>query len=100
MVSSLAGRSKVMMNKRETCIRITLTYIIITTKITMATSAREYDIVLFGATGFTGQYTAEHIVQFFSSDLKWAIAGRSESKLKGVAESLRKLNPDRKAPGK
>lgn len=66
----------------------------------MATLEREYDIVLFGATGFTGQYTAEHIVQHFPTDLKWAIAGRSQSKLEGVAESLKKLNPDRKAPGR
>ena len=66
----------------------------------MATSGREYDIVLFGATGFTGQYTAEHIVQYFPTDLNWAIAGRSESKLQESAKKLRNLNPDRKAPGK
>lgn len=65
----------------------------------MTTSERIYDIVLFGATGYTGQYTAEHIVSYFPTDLKWAIAGRSQSKLEGVAEDLRKLNPDRKPPG-
>ena len=33
------------------------------------------------------------------TDLKWAIAGRSEGKLKAFAEELRQLNPDRVQPG-
>lgn len=62
-------------------------------------SAREYDLVVFGATGYTGKLCAEHITQALPTDLKWALAGRSESKLKAVAEECRKLNPDRIQPG-
>lgn len=59
---------------------------------------REHRIVLFGASGYTGKYTAEAIVKFLPTDLQWAIAGRNESKLNDLAAELKKINPDRKAP--
>ncbi|KAH8892665.1 hypothetical protein GQ53DRAFT_719109 [Thozetella sp. PMI_491] len=59
---------------------------------------RDYDIILLGATGFTGALTAEHITQHFPADLRWAIAGRSEAKLKALSEKLRKLDPNREQP--
>lgn len=59
---------------------------------------RPYEAVVFGATGYTGTYCAEHIVQHLPTDFDWAIAGRSESKLQQLAAELRKLNPDRKPP--
>ncbi len=34
------------------------------------------------------------------TDLKWALAGRSESKLEAVAAECKALNPDRIQPGK
>jgi short subunit dehydrogenase-like uncharacterized protein len=50
-------------------------------------SARKYDVVLYGATGFVGQQT----VTYFSNlrptvqkNLRWAIAGRNEGKLQEV----------------
>ena len=51
---------------------------------------RDYDIVLFGATGFTGKLVAEYLHRTYGSDgdLRWAIAGRNESKLKQVATEL------------
>jgi short subunit dehydrogenase-like uncharacterized protein len=61
---------------------------------------REYDIVLIGATGYTGALTAEHIVEHLPTNLKWAIAGRSQGKLETLAARLKKLNPDRVQPGK
>ena len=61
---------------------------------------RQYDIVLFGATGYTGKLTAEHIATHLPTDLKWAIAGRSESKLEAVAAECKALNPDRSQPCK
>ena len=63
-------------------------------------SDRQYELVVFGATGYTGKLTAEQITKFLPTDLKWAIAGRSESKLTAVAEELKIVNPDRIKPGK
>ena len=62
-------------------------------------SSRPYELIVFGATGFTGKYTCEHIVSQLPTDLKWAVAGRSASKLQGLVEELKSLNPDRLAPG-
>lgn len=63
------------------------------------TRARKYELVLLGATGFTGKLTAEYITEHLPTDLVWAIAGRSESKLQGILGELKKINPDRKQPG-
>lgn len=63
-------------------------------------SSRQYDIVLWGATGHTGGWTAKHIARSYPTDIRWAIAGRSESKLKALAESCAKINPDRVQPCK
>lgn len=51
-------------------------------------SDREYDVVLLGATGFTGRFAAMHLAEI-DRDLKWAIAGRSGAKLTKLAEELR-----------
>ncbi|KAL4916592.1 Saccharopine dehydrogenase-domain-containing protein [Aspergillus aurantiobrunneus] len=61
-------------------------------------STREFDIVVLGPTGYTGKYCAEHIVQNLPTNLKWALAGRSPQKIGGVAEGLKKINPDRADP--
>jgi short subunit dehydrogenase-like uncharacterized protein len=45
---------------------------------------RELDIVLFGATGFTGALTAEYLARNGPDGLRWAIAGRSLDKLEKV----------------
>jgi short subunit dehydrogenase-like uncharacterized protein len=62
-------------------------------------ASRQYDIVVFGATGYTGKLTAEHIATKLPTYLKWALAGRSESKLEAVAAECAALNPDRVQPG-
>lgn len=49
--------------------------------------SRSYDLVLFGATGFTGKLVAEYLANH-ASGLRWAVAGRSESKLRDVLASL------------
>lgn len=64
----------------------------------MANQSRQYDIVVFGATGYTGKYTCEHIVAHFPTDLKWAVAGRSANKLQGVVDELKHMNADRIPP--
>ena len=51
-------------------------------------SEREFDIVLLGATGFTGGLTAEYLARSLPSDAKWALAGRNQAKLEAVRERL------------
>jgi short subunit dehydrogenase-like uncharacterized protein len=65
----------------------------------MVQTERQYEAVVFGATGYTGKLTAEHISASLPTDFKWAIAGRSEAKLKTIADELRTQNPDRVQPG-
>ncbi len=47
-------------------------------------AAQKFDLVLFGATGFTGVQTLKHLVQHVPSGFKWAIAGRNEAKLNAL----------------
>ena len=54
----------------------------------MADTARPYDVVLFGATGFTGGLTADYLAAHAPADLRWALAGRSESRLAAVRDRL------------
>ena len=51
---------------------------------------KTYDLVIYGATGFTGRLVAEYLLQRYGigNDLKWAIAGRSEGKLKSIRQLL------------
>ncbi|RAH49930.1 uncharacterized protein BO95DRAFT_439146 [Aspergillus brunneoviolaceus CBS 621.78] len=61
-------------------------------------SQREYDIILLGPTGYTGRFCAQHIVKHLPTNLKWAVGGRSQSKLEQAVKDLMALNPDRKDP--
>lgn len=49
--------------------------------------ARPYDLVLFGATGFTGKLVAEYLAKH-AKGLVWAVAGRNEAKLREVMRGL------------
>lgn len=66
----------------------------------MSPRDRQYDIVVFGATGLTGKLTAQYIAQNLPTDLRWAIAGRSAQALEAVAAICKKIDPDRIQPGK
>jgi saccharopine dehydrogenase (NAD+, L-glutamate forming) len=59
-----------------------------------SSSDRELDLVLFGATGFTGRLTAEYLARHAPEGLRWGIAGRNETKLEGVREHLTGIVPD------
>ena len=50
---------------------------------------KEYDFVVYGATGFTGKLVVEYLVHKYSnnSKIKWALAGRNLEKLESVAVS-------------
>ncbi|MGF1602390.1 MAG: saccharopine dehydrogenase family protein [Thermosynechococcaceae cyanobacterium] len=47
-----------------------------------------YDVVLYGASGFTGQQTVQYFAEHAPSTLRWAIAGRNRQKLETVAQSI------------
>jgi len=53
-------------------------------------SSSKFDIVVYGATGFTGQLVAEYLAAHYRDDrqLKWAMAGRSLDKLKSVRDAI------------
>jgi short subunit dehydrogenase-like uncharacterized protein len=54
------------------------------------TSPKKLDIVVYGATGFTGQLVTEYLAAQYKHDkqLKWAMAGRSLEKLAGVRDAV------------
>jgi short subunit dehydrogenase-like uncharacterized protein len=51
-------------------------------------ATREYDLVLLGATGFTGRLTAEYLAAHGPTGLRWALVGRSPEKLEKVRAEL------------
>ena len=58
------------------------------------TRSRVHDVVLYGATGFTGELVARYFAQHVSLDrTPWAIAGRSREKLLLLREQLAKQHP-------
>jgi short subunit dehydrogenase-like uncharacterized protein len=61
-------------------------------------ASRQYDIILLGATGYTGKLTAEYITTNLPTNIKWAIAGRNQSKLSALANELKSLNSSRSTP--
>ena len=56
----------------------------------MPDQSREFDVIIFGATGFVGELTAEYLARNAPLGTRVALAGRSESKL---AETRKRL-PD------
>ncbi|MEU8132398.1 saccharopine dehydrogenase family protein [Streptodolium elevatio] len=54
---------------------------------------RAFDVVLLGATGFTGGLTAEYLARHVPAACRWAIAGRSPEKLRAVRDRLVEINP-------
>jgi short subunit dehydrogenase-like uncharacterized protein len=49
---------------------------------------RDLDLVLFGATGFTGALTAEYLASHAPPGTRWGIAGRNRTKLAAVRDRL------------
>ena len=52
--------------------------------------AAEFDIIVYGATGFTGRLVAEHLAARYGvgGKVKWAMAGRSREKLEAVRDEI------------
>lgn len=55
--------------------------------------SKPYDIVVFGATGFTGALIARYLLQSPESSVTWAIAGRNAAKLESVKQELKQKLP-------
>ncbi len=57
---------------------------------TLDQNRRPYDVVVFGASGFTGRLVAEYLLEAYGATgaLSWAMAGRNLSKLEGVRREL------------
>ena len=54
-------------------------------------AAREFDIIVYGATGFTGRLVAEYLAEHYAGREdapKWAMAGRSAAKLAEVRDLI------------
>ncbi len=51
----------------------------------------EFDIIIYGATGYTGRLVAEYLINHYGEDStgpKWAMAGRSQEKLEAVRDEI------------
>lgn len=51
---------------------------------------KEFDIIIYGATGFTGKLVAQYVFQQYGAgvELKWAIAGRNIEKLASARDEI------------
>lgn len=54
---------------------------------------RDYDLVVFGGTGFTGRLVARHLVSVAPRTVRWAIAGRNSDKLLKLKAELVGFEP-------
>ncbi|MCB9754703.1 MAG: saccharopine dehydrogenase NADP-binding domain-containing protein [Myxococcales bacterium] len=61
---------------------------------------REFDVVVYGATGFTGQLVVEYLATRAAEarPLRWALAGRNADKLAAVRDRLASAEPRGEAP--
>ncbi|KAI8351587.1 Saccharopine dehydrogenase-domain-containing protein [Mortierella sp. GBAus27b] len=55
-------------------------------------AAREFDLILYGATGFTGFRTCQYLARTYKN-VRWGIAGRSIPKLEEVRNKLAAIDP-------
>mmetsp|Transcript_6881 Transcript_6881/g.11115 ORF Transcript_6881/g.11115 Transcript_6881/m.11115 type:complete len:504 (+) Transcript_6881:73-1584(+) len=61
-----------------------------------SSSNKDYDIIVWGATGYTGQLVAEYLARNYGTanpEFKWAIGGRSTEKLNALKETLSEIDP-------
>lgn len=55
------------------------------------TALKNFDFIVFGATGFVGQVASNYFAKNSTSELRWAIAGRSAEKLNALHSRLKML---------
>src|ERR1700732_872361 len=73
-------------SRREWCVQVSCCCL---KELNMKSSSK-FDIVVYGATGFTGQLVAEYLAAHYTGkgDPKWALAGRSLHKLASVRDAI------------
>ena len=49
---------------------------------------REFEIVVWGATGFVGRLTAQYLLERYGTSLRWALGGRNRAKLENVRDAI------------
>ena len=59
---------------------------------------RQFDLALFGATGFTGGLTADYLAAHAPAGLRWALVGRNRAKLEAVRSRLAAASPEAPVP--
>lgn len=61
-----------------------------------AAAPRPFDVLVWGASGFTGQLVCRHLAQSYGygRDVKWAMAGRDVKKLEQIRKGITKYNAD------
>ena len=59
-------------------------------KMTNNKNQKQFDIIVYGATGFTGRLVAEYLSKRYGNgnELSWAMAGRSQAKLEQVRDVM------------
>ncbi|WP_033341529.1 saccharopine dehydrogenase family protein [Catenuloplanes japonicus] len=62
-------------------------------------SSREFDLVVYGATGFVGRQAVAHLTAHAPRDLRWAVAGRDATRLAALGAPVPALVADATAPG-
>jgi short subunit dehydrogenase-like uncharacterized protein len=55
-------------------------------------SLRNFDLVVYGATGFTGREVCFHLAQKNDPHLRWAVAGRSKERLQTLCGEIERLS--------
>jgi short subunit dehydrogenase-like uncharacterized protein len=51
--------------------------------------SRAFDVVVYGATGFTGGLVVDYLAEHAPSTLRWAVAGRDRSRLEAIRDRVR-----------
>ena len=51
-------------------------------------SGRRFEVVVWGASGFTGRLVAQYLYQRYPDNLRWAVAGRNRAKLDAVLDGF------------
>lgn len=54
---------------------------------------REFDLVVFGATGFTGRLAALYLARQYGTSVRWAIAGRRRDALEKIRAEVAAIDP-------
>lgn len=82
-INKVTGKKKIAAVMTEDISREQLNGIVDGTK-----SRRRFDIILFGATGYTGRLAALYLAKKYSSKIRWAIAGRRKDGLEKIRAEL------------